>query len=54
MIIDIQTSGTQLKISHFTEDGERNILNIQVPVSQQFVWQKTYPNDRSKDKEWLS
>lgn len=54
MIIDIQTSGTQLKISHFTEEGERNILNLQVPVSQQFVWQKTYPNDRSKDKEWLS
>ena len=52
MIIDIQTKGTELNISHFTEEGDSKILKIEVPASQKFKWEKTHHNDKSKDKTW--
>ena len=54
MIIDIENTGNGLSVSHYTEEGEVNLLKIQVPKHLQFVWQKTSENDRSKDKEWRS
>jgi DNA polymerase elongation subunit (family B) len=53
MIIDIESSGSSLSVSHYTEEGEVNILKLQIPKSQQFVWQKTSPSDKNRDKEWL-
>lgn len=54
MIIDIETKGSHLTVSHYTEEGEVNLLKLQIPKSQQFVWQKTSPSDKNKDPEWLS
>ena len=53
MIIDIETTGSNLVISHYTNEGEVDFLKLQIPKSQQFVWQKTKQHDRSKDPEWL-
>ena len=52
MIIDIETAGASLAVSHYTEEGEVNILKIDIPKSQQFVWQKTTASDKLRDKEW--
>jgi DNA polymerase elongation subunit (family B) len=54
MIIDIESSGSSLSVSHYTEEGEVNILKIPIPKSQQFVWQKTTASDKNRDKEWTS
>jgi len=54
MIIDIENTGRGLNVSHYTEDGEVNLLNIQVPKALQFVWQKTTERDNAKDSEWRS
>ena len=54
MIIDIENTGGGLTVSHYTEEGEVNMLKIPVPKSLQFVWQKTQDYDKAKDKEWLS
>jgi DNA polymerase elongation subunit (family B) len=54
MIIDIETAGSNLIVSHYTKDGDVDYLKLQVPKSQQFAWQKTSASDKSRDKEWLS
>jgi DNA polymerase elongation subunit (family B) len=54
MIIDIENSGTSLVVSHYTEEGDVNLLKLQVPKALQFVWQKTSASDRSRDPEWTS
>lgn len=54
MIIDIESSGAHLTISHYTEKGEVNLLKVSIPKSQQFVWEKTTISDRARDKEWES
>lgn len=54
MIIDIENTGQDLRISHYTEEGEVNYLKIQVPKSQQFVWKKTTASDKNRDKEWMT
>lgn len=54
MIIDIENTKWGLTVSHYTEEGEVNMLKIPVPRELQFVWQKTQDYDKSKDKEWLS
>jgi len=54
MIIDIENSGTSLVVSHYTEEGDVNLLKLQVPKALQFVWQKTSASDRSKDSEWTT
>jgi DNA polymerase elongation subunit (family B) len=54
MIIDIESSGSSLSVSHYTEEGEVNIIKIPIPKSQQFVWQKTSASDKNRDKEWES
>ncbi len=54
MIIDIENSGTSLVVSHYTEEGDVNLLKLQVPKALQFVWQKTSASDRSRDPEWMS
>lgn len=54
MIIDIQTEGPALTISHYTEEGEVNLLKLDVPKAQQFVWEKTTASDKTRDKEWTS
>jgi DNA polymerase elongation subunit (family B) len=54
MIIDIETAGSNLVVSHYTKEGEVDYLKLQVPKSQQFVWQKTSASDKTRDKEWLS
>lgn len=52
MIIDIENKGQYLKVSHFNEEGDRVFLNVPIPVSERFVWEKCFPNDRKKDPEW--
>ena len=55
MIIDIENiGGGSLKVSHYTEEGEVNLLKISVPKSQQFVWRRTHDRDTEKDKEWTA
>lgn len=54
MIIDIENTGSSLVVSHYTEEGEVNLLNINVPKAQQFVWKKTDERDKAKDPEWRS
>ena len=54
MIVDIENTGSNLRISHYTEEGDIKILKVEVPKSQQFVWKKATAADRSRDKEWLS
>lgn len=54
MIIDIQNSGESLIVSHYTEEGDVNLLKIKIPKHLQFVWKKTSPSDRQKDPEWMS
>lgn len=54
MIIDIENTNSGLLVSHFTEEGEVNLLNIPIPKSQQFVWKKTTASDKQRDKEWTS
>ena len=51
MIIDIENTGGGLIVSHYTEEGEVNMLKIPVPKALQFVWQKTQDYDKAKDKE---
>ena len=54
MIIDIENTGGGFKISHYTQEGDLKFLNITVPKALQFVWKKTSPSDKNKDKEWES
>ena len=54
MIIDIETSGPNLTISHYTPEGEVNLLKVQIPKAQQFVWQKTTQSDKAKDPLWTT
>jgi len=54
MIINIENTGKGLTVSHYTEEGEVNMLDIAVPKHLNFVWQKTTENDKNKDKEWRS
>jgi DNA polymerase elongation subunit (family B) len=52
MIIDIENQGTQLRVSHFTPDGDLDFLNVPIPESERFVWEKCSPSNPNKDKEW--
>ncbi len=54
MIINIENTGKGFTVSHYTEEGDVNMLDIPVPKHLNFVWQKTSENDRNKDKEWRS
>ena len=54
MIVNIENTHGGFTVSHYTEDGDLNFLKIPVPKALQFVWQKTSPNDKNKDKEWES
>src|SRR5690554_1205145 len=54
MIIDIENSRESLIVSHYTEEGDVNLLKIKIPKHLQFVWKKTSPSDKQKDPEWLS
>ena len=40
MIINIENTGKGLTVSHYTEEGEVNMLDIAVPKHLNFVWQK--------------
>lgn len=54
MIIDIENKSGSLLVSHYTEEGEVNLLNIEIPKQHKFIWKKTHENDKSKDSEWTS
>lgn len=54
MIIDIENQGNTLKISHYTDEGDLDYLNLEIPKSQRFVWRKTSENDKTKDPLWRS
>jgi len=54
MIIDIENSRESLIVSHYTEEGDVNLLKIKIPKHLQFVWKKTSPSDKQKDPEWVS
>jgi len=54
MIIDIEKKGADLLVSHYTDEGEVNMVKLQVPKAQQFVWRKTTASDKNRDKEWTS
>jgi len=54
MIIDVENLGSDLKVSYFTKEGEVEYKKLQIPLDQQFVWKKTSPSDRARDKEWTS
>ena len=41
MIINIENTVKGLTVSHYTEEGEVNMLDIAVPKHLNFVWQKT-------------
>jgi hypothetical protein len=52
MIVDIENRGEYLKVSHFTEEGDLAFLDVPIPESERFVWEKCSPSNSAKDKEW--
>lgn len=54
MIIDIENLGSSLRVSHYTEEGELAYLNLDIPKEERFVWKKTSPSDKAREKEWTS
>jgi DNA polymerase elongation subunit (family B) len=52
MIVDIENKKDHLKVSHFNEEGDLVFLKVPIPVSERFVWEKCFPNDKKRDPEW--
>ena len=44
MIVDIENRGEYLKVSHFTEEGDLAFLDVPIPESERFVWEKCSRN----------
>ncbi len=54
MIVDIENQGTHLKVSHFTKEGDLAFLEVPIPESERFVWEKCTHNNPARDKEWTT
>lgn len=52
MILDIENRGEYLKVSHFTKEGDVGFLEVPIPESERFVWEKCSPSNSGRDKEW--
>lgn len=54
MIIDIENLGENLRVSHYTEEGDLAYLDLKVPQVERYVWRKCSATDRSREKGWAS
>jgi DNA polymerase elongation subunit (family B) len=54
MIVDIENKGTYLKVSSFSEEGDLIFVNVPIPESERFIWEKCSHSDRRRDPEWKS
>ena len=54
MIVDIENKGTHLKVSTFSEEGDMVFIEVPIPESERFVWEKCSPSDRLREKEWTN
>lgn len=52
MIIDIENKGKFLRVSHFSEEGDLKFLDLPIPDSERFVWERCSASNSSKEKEW--
>lgn len=52
MIIDIENKGTFLKVSTFSEEGDLMFVEVPIPESERFVWERCSASDRLRDIEW--
>lgn len=52
MIIDIENKGKFLRISHFSEEGDLKFLDLPIPESERFVWERCSQANSLRDKEW--
>lgn len=52
MIVDIENKGAFLRVSHFDKEGNMAFLNVPIPETERFVWERCSPGNSSKDQEW--
>jgi DNA polymerase elongation subunit (family B) len=52
MIVDIENQGKNLRVSHFTPEGDLAFLIVPIPEEERFVWEKCSPSNPARDKEW--
>lgn len=52
MIVDIENKGTHLKVSTFSQNGDLSFIDVPIPESERFVWERCSAADRSRDAEW--
>jgi len=52
MITDIENKGTYLRVSSFSEEGDRIFIQIPIPEEERFIWEVCSQSDRRRDPEW--
>jgi DNA polymerase elongation subunit (family B) len=52
MIVDIENKGDHLHVSTFTQDGDPTFIDVPIPESERFNWEKCSDYDKRKDSEW--
>ena len=52
MIVDIENKGDHLHVSTFTQDGDPTFIDVPIPESERFNWEKCSDYDKRKDPEW--
>jgi len=54
MIVDIENKGTHLKVSTLSEEGDMVFIEVPIPESERFIWEKCSPSDRLREKDWTN